>query len=72
MAYFPTFRKGKREQAASSLDRWWLSTPENVARDLYSYAVALERGQRPERFRRYGYHILATGHAPISYGFACP
>jgi len=72
MAYLPTFRRGKRDQQSSSLARWWTSSKENVAKDLYAYCVALERAQRPERFRRYAYHIMATGRAPLSYGLSMP
>jgi len=63
--------KGKR-QGSDSLQHWWDSKEETVAKDLTLYCQALELSQRPARFRSYAYHMVATGRAPVSYGLAMP
>jgi hypothetical protein len=66
------FASGKKSKAPDSLSHWWESKPETVAKDLTMYCAALELAQRPQRFRSYAYHMVATGRAPISYGLSMP
>jgi len=64
-----TSGKDKRQE---SLSHWWDASPDEVANALSAYCASLELSQRPQRFRGYAYHMVATGRAPISYGLAMP
>lgn len=66
------FSSGKEDSPEKTLNRWWFSEPDAVARDLTEYCASLERAQRPRRFKQFAYHMIATGRAPISYGLSMP
>jgi hypothetical protein len=66
------FSHGKKTKGPENLNHWWESSKDAVGKDLTDYCRALELSQRPQRFKNYAFHMVTTGHAPISYGLAMP